>query len=95
MNISSGMREGLAIGIGAVLGSAAIGGGIVALTSGDDQTRKVAGIVAATGLATATGLGALLLRSPATRPDVMLGAMGFIGLPSLLATGMIQNRRDT
>jgi hypothetical protein len=91
MQISPAMREGLAIGIGAVLGVTTAGGAIAALTAEDPAARRIGGIVAGTGLATAAGLGALLARSPATRPDAMLGALGFFGLPSLVATGFIQN----
>ena len=94
MQISAGMREALAIGAGAVLGMATLGGGVVALTNDDPSLRRTAGIVAGFGLATTAGIGALLLRSPATRPDAMLGALGFIGLPSMIATGFVQNSRD-
>ena len=92
MQISSGMREALAIGVGATLGVVAAGGAAVAVTSDDQHTRRAGGIVAGSVLATSVGVGALMLRSPTLRYDAMLGALGFVGLPSLLMTGMIQNR---
>ncbi len=92
MQISPGMREALAIGIGATLGMATAGGALVALHADDDGSRRIGGIVAAAGLTTAVGIGALMLRSPTLRHDAALGALGFVGLPSLLATGVIQNR---
>jgi hypothetical protein len=94
MQISSGMREALAIGVGALLGVTAAGGALVAFTSDDSSARRTGGIVAGVATTTAAGLGALLLRSPASRPQALMGALGFVGLPSMLATGLIQNRRD-
>jgi hypothetical protein len=94
MQLSSGVREALAIGIGATLGAATAGGAYVALTSDDAGAKRVGGIVAGAGVVTAAGIGALLLRSPSTRPDALIGALGFVGLPAMLATGVIQNRRD-
>jgi hypothetical protein len=94
MQLSTGMREGLAIGIGAALGITTAGGAYVALTSDDAGAKRVGGIVAGAGVLTAAGIGAVLLRSPATRHDALMGALGFAGLPGLLATGVIQNRRD-
>ena len=89
--ISAGMREALAIGIGATLGVATAGGAYVALTADDPGTKRTAGIVAGGAFATAAGLGALLLRSPAARPYAGMGAIGFVGLPAMLATGLIQS----
>ena len=94
MQLSSGVREALAIGVGAALGVATAGGAYVALTSEDAGTKRAGGIVAGASVLSAAGIGALLLRSPATRPDALVGALGFVGLPGLLATGVIQNRRD-
>jgi hypothetical protein len=94
MQISSGMREGLAIGIGAALGTATAGGAYVALTSDDPGTKQIAGVVAGSALLGAAGISALMLRHPNLRPDVAMGAIGFVGLPALLATGMIENRTE-
>ena len=87
------MREGLAVGIGAALGMATAGGAYAALTSDDAGAKRVGGIVAGASVVTAAGVGALLLRT-GHRPDALIGALGFVGLPSLLMTGVIQNRRD-
>lgn len=94
MQISSGMREALAVGIGATLGAVTAGSAFVAITGDDAETRRVGGIIAGTALATTTTIGALTLRSPALRHDVVLGALGFVGLPSMITMGLVQNRRD-
>ncbi len=82
------MREALAIGVGAMLGITTAGGAFVALTAEDQAAKRIAGIIAGAGLVSAAAIGALMLRSPATRLDAAIGAIGFIGLPSvLLASG--------
>jgi hypothetical protein len=94
MNISPGMREAIGIGAGAVLGLVTAGGALAALTAEDAGARRTGLAVAGTALLTAAGTGALLLRSPATRPDAIRGALAFVAMPSLIATGVIQNHRD-
>jgi hypothetical protein len=32
---------------------------------------------------------------PAARPLIGMGALGFVGLPAVLATGLIQQHRDS
>jgi hypothetical protein len=88
------MREGLAIGIGALLGVTTATGALVAFTADDPGTKRMAAIVSGVGLATAAGIGALLLRTPSTRPEAAFGAIGFFGLPAAVMTGFIQNERD-
>jgi hypothetical protein len=91
MQLSGAMREGLAIGAGALLGSVAAGSAYVALSSDDAGTKQTAGIIAGSTLLGTAGIAALMLRTPALRGDVAMGAIGFVGLPALLATGVIQN----
>lgn len=94
MGLSVRAYDNIAIGIGAVLGSITAGGALAAVTSTDAQTKKTGTAIAGIGLGTAAGLGALMLRSPTTRSFATLGALGFVSLPSLIITGMIQNNRD-
>lgn len=94
MQISPGVREAIAIGVGATLGMVAAGGAVTALNAEDSGTRRIGGIIAGTTLLAGATVGALMLRSPALRHDAALGALGFVGLPSAIATGIIQNRRD-
>jgi len=94
MQLSTGMREGLAVGIGALLGTTVAGGAYVALTTDDEGTRRTAGIIAGAAALGTAGIAALMLRQPNLRPDVAMGAIGFLGLPSLIGTGLIQNDRD-
>jgi hypothetical protein len=91
MQISAGMREGLAIGIGALLGTTVAASTWVALTNDDPGTKRTAGIVAGAAALGTAGIAALMLRQPNLRLDVATGAIGFFGLPAMLATGMIQN----
>ena len=91
MQLSGALREGLAIGAGALLGTVAAGSAYVAFSSDDAGARKTAGIIAGSTLLGSAGIAALMLRNPGLRADVAMGAIGFVGLPALLATGVIQN----
>jgi len=94
MTMTAGMRTSLAVGVGAALGMVAAGGAFVAVNADEPGVKRNAWITAAVGAGSAAAIGAASIFSPGLRPYVALGAIGFLGLPAMLTTGMIQNDRD-
>ena len=93
MQISVGAREMIAAAVGGLLGVAAAGGTYAAFTADEPSTRRAGGIVAGAALLGGAGLGAALLRSGAGSFAAM-GAVGFVGLPAVVGTGLLQTERD-